>query len=672
MEIHSRDDLAKVAAFDHLAGVFKDGKNNRGRLIKGYRSKKTFERTDALIFDIDNTEPDPLKPDIPPEKWLHPSDIAAKFPGVPFYVVYSRNHMKVKDGKPARPKFHIYFFLGAEIRNERAVFKLKSAIRQYFPAFDEKAVDTAHFIFGVKEPKVEFFDGDTAIDEFMRNRNKLPELIPIGQRNSTLSQFAAKTLKALGDTEKARASFDEAAERCEEPLEESELETIWNSAKQFFHNTIEKDPNYIPADAYDFFEGDEDSGKKKPATIPEVKKILEMKGITIRLNMISGMAEITGMPEAYSKENASNTLPALLMDFFTYHNMKCTRNGLDDILFNIMDENRYNPVADMIKATGPWDKQDRIAECYDILRIRDNKRECIYVQKWLHQCVSIGLNSVSQPYGADGVLVLQGSQGSGKTLFCSKLSPDPDLFAEGVSIDLTNKDSVIQSTGVWLAELGELDSTLKREQLALKAFLTAKRDTYRLPYARTPVRRARRTSFCATVNPEEFLNDETGSRRFWVIHTDIDVERVKALTPEWARQLWRQVYEEYYRKDRQGFRLTKEEQAELQQCNRRYEKAMPGEMEILDSLNFDTPVSKWQWTKVSVLRDALNIRNVTAPQVGRVLAKLARDDGRIAVKTVHNVKQYLLPPKACNEFMHYEDDDIPPLTSDYIRRTTAG
>lgn len=138
----------------------------------------------------------------------------------------------------------------------------------------------------------------------------------------------------------------------------------------------------------------------------------------------------------------------------------------------------------------------------------------------------------------------------------------PDLFAEGVSIDLNNKDTVIQSTGVWIAEMGELDSTLKREQSALKAFLTAARDTYRMPYARAQIRKPRRTSFCATVNPKEFLNDETGSRRFWVIHPNgIDVERIRGLSADWLKQMWRQVYEQLYMPNPQGFRLTKEERA---------------------------------------------------------------------------------------------------------------
>ena len=91
-----------------MGAVFADGKNSKGRMIQGYRSKKTFQSATVVIMDCDNTDPDPLRPDIPPEEWKTPADVQAAFPSVAFYVVYSRNHMKVKDGKPARPKFHVY------------------------------------------------------------------------------------------------------------------------------------------------------------------------------------------------------------------------------------------------------------------------------------------------------------------------------------------------------------------------------------------------------------------------------------------------------------------------------------------------------------------------------------------------------------------------------------
>ena len=92
--------------------------------------------------------------------------------------------------------------------------------------------------------------------------------------------------------------------------------------------------------------------------------------ITVRLNVLSGMVEITGMPPQYSKANAANVLPVLLSDYMTKHGMKFTRQGLDDSLVLIEDENRFNPIADMLH-TVRHDGTDRLAELVEIAGIAD-------------------------------------------------------------------------------------------------------------------------------------------------------------------------------------------------------------------------------------------------------------------------------------------------------------
>lgn len=380
-----------------------------------------------------------------------------------------------------------------------------------------------------------------------------------------------------------------------------------------------------------------------PITIDDVKKALEVMGITIKLNVISGMAKIINMPSVYSGENAANVLPILLSNYFISNKIKVTKQRIEDALLVIMDENRFNPVWDMLSDTD-YDGEDRINVLEEILGITKDSLSCMLLRHWLHQAVAIALNDDEDPYGADGALIIQGEQGEGKTLFFKTIAVYADFFAEGVSIDMNKTDSIIQSTDTWIAELGELDSTLKREQSSLKAFITNRRDKYRLPYAKCQILRPRRTSFCGTVNPEQFLNDETGSRRFWVIHVDcIDVERLKGLTEEWLKKMWRQVYETLYLPNPQGFRLTPEERKSLEARNKSYSKFLPGEIEITDCLNFDQDVTEWVNYRVSSVMNKLQLKGISASQVGKVLAKLAKTDPRIKVTNPQNVKHYLLP-----------------------------
>jgi len=87
-----------------------------------------------------------------------------------------------------------------------------------------------------------------------------------------------------------------------------------------------------------------------------------------------------------------------------------------------------------------------------------------------------------------------------------------------------------------MVEISEIDACFRKADTAvLKAFLSRGVDEIRVPYARAPVVRTRRTVFCASVNTTDFLNDPTGARRFWPVRVDkidrdfkLDVDRLWA------------------------------------------------------------------------------------------------------------------------------------------------
>ena len=626
--ISGLEDLREAASFDHVACEFRDGKNNRGRTIKSYRNNKCFVAADCVIMDCDNTTSDQTS-------FKTPADVHQAFPDVAFYVVYSRNHMKEKDGLAPRPRFHIYFPLSRMFTDLSSLESLKREILEYFPDFDPKAVSPIQMIFGVEDPKVEEYKGEKRIDEWVE------KVIPEGERNSTLSAFAGKIITRLGDTEEAREEFDRVAERCTPRLEEKELETIWRSAQSFFHEKVEKDWK-TPAE-FDF--------DKKGFTLEDMERILHRIGVKIRMNDITGKMDIIGLKGVH-KGDAANALPGEIRNYMNEKGIHCSRADMDDFIVNILARNHYNPIEVLLKSR-EWDGQDRVAELLEIMGIEDEMERTLVV-KWLHQCITLALNDSDNPVAADGVLVLQGKQGIGKTLLCRKLAMKKDWFGEGASIDMGNKDTLIQATGHWIVELGELDSTLKKEQSSLKAFLTKEMDELRLPYAKAATMKPRRTSFCATVNPPRFLMDETGSRRFWVIKPNLDFERVAALDETWMRQMWTQVYSCLYKSNPYGFRLTREETIEVQRRNMEYTKPLAGETEILDTLNFDAPVEKWTWSTAVEVAGAIMSRNLGASHIGRVLTKLAEADPRIQIKRVNNTQQYLLPPK--REYRVYPEE----------------
>ena len=375
-------------------------------------------------------------------------------------------------------------------------------------------------------------------------------------------------------------------------------------------------PEYIEPGGLPELEG-------KQISLPIVEAALSALGITVKYNQLLKELEIIGLPMYFSNENAENVLPVFLMDYLKEYKVKgVTVTAVNYYLTCVSDKNRYNPLKPYLSGE-TWDNEDRITLLYGILGVTD-PTHCTYIKKWLIQCVALALNDDDTPIGAEGVLVLLGPQGIAKTSFFRMLSPFPRWFVEGAVIDVSNKDTIIKAVSGWLCELGELDSTLRKEQSSLKAFITSTDDRIRMPYAKNMSRSSRRTSFCGTVNQRDYLRDETGSRRFWTIPVEnINKKVLFSLSRAWVRQLWVQVYGEY-KQDNNAFRLTDDEMKTLQSQNKDFTQQLPYESEIWEMLDFSLPPEKWEWWKAS--EAASRIRgNPTSKQVGRALAKITQE-----------------------------------------------
>jgi hypothetical protein len=104
------------------------------------------------------------------------------------------------------------------------------------------------------------------------------------------------------------------------------------------------------------------------------------------------------------------------------------------------------------------------------------------------------------------------------------------------------KDSEIEAICYWICELGELDSTFRQSDISkLKAFTSKTDDVIRLPYERKPNKYPRRTSFVGSVNPVEFLVDQTGNRRYLVL----GIESLSWQHNIDLQQFWAEIFHYY-------------------------------------------------------------------------------------------------------------------------------
>lgn len=247
IRVTDEESLMKAARLDHVCGIY-DG---------NYRSIGTFMSSDVIPMDADNEGSDC------PDEWMTPGKLAEMIPDVSFAVVYSKSHMKIKDGKGPRPRFHVYFDI--PLCTDPVLYsEAKKAVHRQFPFFDANALDASRFLFGVEKPQAEMHDGWLSVLDVVGpcaasqkdEDQPYQQIIPEGRRNSTLSRFAGRVLKRYGDTCRAEEIFRNRAAKCDPPLEETEVASIWRSARGFFRKKVVTAEGYVPPEEYnDDFRG---------------------------------------------------------------------------------------------------------------------------------------------------------------------------------------------------------------------------------------------------------------------------------------------------------------------------------------------------------------------------------------------------------------------------------
>ena len=109
-------------------------------------------------MDIDNDHSEE------PAEWITAEKLEGIFPDMEYMLASSRHHLLPKEGKSARPRYHIYFPI-SEIADAEVYGNLKKALQKEYPFFDGNALDAARFIFGADCEEVLVHDGWMTIDE---------------------------------------------------------------------------------------------------------------------------------------------------------------------------------------------------------------------------------------------------------------------------------------------------------------------------------------------------------------------------------------------------------------------------------------------------------------------------------------------------------------------------
>lgn len=206
------------------------------------------------------------------------------------------------------------------------------------------------------------------------------------------------------------------------------------------------------------------------------------------------------------------------------------RNDYFDAIKNVAMRHRFHPVRELLDSL-EWDKQEHIRKLLpDYLGTENSNYNYQVWRLWM-------LGAVSRIYHPgckfDYTVILQGRQGLGKSTFLQLMALNDGWFND--SLDSLDSDKAAQSLmGSWIIELAELKSLARTAGGvdSVKRFLTATQDKYRVPYERRADIFLRQSVFAGTTNKSDFLQDETGNRRFLIVQTGVKEPKKSLFDPQ--------------------------------------------------------------------------------------------------------------------------------------------
>lgn len=324
----------------------------------------------------------------------------------------------------------------------------------------------------------------------------------------------------------------------------------------------------------------------RPLDVREnLEYLLDHFNIDVRYNQMRRVREVDAPGEEFFIEEEENASLHYITDLAIKNGFPYKR--IDQHLDAIAWRNAYHPITDWILKGQP-SETPLLDQFIGLLKTTNPELSKVLIRKWMISAVESVFSK--RGFSAQGVLVIQGAQGTHKTTFVESLV-DPLLNAvkTGQLLDPSNKDSVLESSNYWIVELGELDATFRKADIArLKAHITKSQDELRRAYARKSSHMARRTVFVATVNESRFFVDETGNRRWWVISLTEAINTRHGLD---MQAIWREVYELWL--NGETSQLDKDTFDALNESNQQYLFADPFEEKVDVSYYWDRSPCRW-------------------------------------------------------------------------------
>ena len=303
----------------------------------------------------------------------------------------------------------------------------------------------------------------------------------------------------------------------------------------------------------------------------------------------------------------------------------------------------YNPLREYLNRLPPWDETTNpiLSLAMDVnVKGGPDEQLLFYacLRKWL---VGVVAGWLEEKVVNEEVLVLVGEQGIYKTRWLESLIP-PELsayFHSTSTFGKMDKDEVLKLSSFGLICLDEIDALKTEAMSRLKWAVTTKATDARKPYAHNSERRVHIASYCGTSNNLQFIDDDTGTRR-WL---PFEVESIRSPYeyPIHHDEIFAQAYALYLR----GFHywFEKKEMDVVQLHNKRFEVSKP-EQELV-SKYYRVPAKDEACVFVSASEimqtiGGLLINRLTPNKLGRVMKNMGFVSQRSRGERGYNVVAY--------------------------------
>ena len=329
-------------------------------------------------------------------------------------------------------------------------------------------------------------------------------------------------------------------------------------------------------------------------------------------------------------------LRQLIIDKFEFDPGK---DNIADAATELCLEHRFDPIVDYLDGLD-WDGKSRL-ETWVIKYLGAADTPLNRAMGKL--ALVAGVRRVRNPgCKFDHILTLEGGEGTMKSTSIVTLA-GVENFSDQTILSASDKEQQELVRGIWIYEIADLAGMKRAEVEKIKAFTTRTHDRARPAYGRRRVDAPRRCIFIATTNEDEYLQSQTGNRRFWPVRTGvIDIEGMRRDRD----QLWAEAAAVEAKGDSLVLPRDLWSEAKTAQDERRQSDPWDDILaEVQGRLYPSENVGKEEWIKAQELLSMLSVTTDRAStevykRLKRVMERLGWRDGRHYFGGKHQVRGY--------------------------------